>query len=696
MALPITDEEAVSNASNALEITYTSTDTSNSVTTNVMLTTNATNGVSITWGSSVTNVIATNGMVSRPSFNQGDTNVVLTATLSKGTVTNTKSFTLTVLADGPPPLNNTGESNLIDITTLQQLNAMRYDLDGDGEIDPNVNSTGSDAYRIAFLGLDTNQIYRGYELVSNLDFAGSEWASNQSNVEGWDPIGTYVQNNTNASFTAIFEGNSNVISGLYINRPSAENVGLFGGVRENSAELRNLGLSNLWITGSNNVGGLVGQIHNRGTITASYATGTVTGSTGSENVGGLVGHSDNGRITNSYATGTVTGSNDVGGLVGETSRNGKISASYATGTVTGSQNVGGLVGSDAGRISASYATGTVTGSQRVGGLVGWNRNGTISDSYAAGTATGSQNVGGLVGLNASGEMITTSYATGTVTGANNLGDNIGGLVGENRGGTINVSYAAGTVTGSNDVGGLVGWNSRNTAIITASYATGMVTGSNDVGGLVGRNTVGASITASYFDNNTVGIRAAMSTNGTGYTTVELQAPTNYTGIYNAWNVNGDDPWDFSNTGQYPLLKVDFNGDGVATWEEFGMQNALSDAQAVALASNSLMIAYTPPDTNSNNVTTNVTLATNVGHGVSITWGSSATNVIAVSGEVTRPTFGETNATVTLTATLSKEAESATKSFTLTVIALPITDAYAVSNASNALEIGYTVGETIMM
>ena len=52
-----------------------------------------------------------------------------------------------------------------------------------------------------------------------------------------------------------------------------------------------------------------------GTITNSYATGTVSGD---EYVGGLVGYTYSATITNSYATGAVTGSSSfVGGLVGK-------------------------------------------------------------------------------------------------------------------------------------------------------------------------------------------------------------------------------------------------------------------------------------------------------------------------------------------------------------------------------------------
>ena len=33
----------------------------------------------------------------------------------------------------------------------------------------------------------------------------------------------------------------------------------------------------------------------------------------------------------------------------------------------------------------------------------------------------------------------------------------------------------------------------------------------------------------------------------------------------------DDIWDFGTSGHYPVLKVDFDGDGAATWQEFGIQ-----------------------------------------------------------------------------------------------------------------------------
>lgn len=61
-----------------------------------------------------------------------------------------------------------------------------------------------------------------------------------------------------------------------------------------------------------------------------------------------------------------------------------------------------------------------------------------------------------------------------------------------------------------------------------------------------------------------------SPGGEGKTTAELQSPDGYSGIYSAWGNQGD-VWDFGNSNQYPALKADLDGDGVATAYEFGGQ-----------------------------------------------------------------------------------------------------------------------------
>ena len=125
--------------------------------------------------------------------------------------------------------------------------------------------------------------------------------------------------------------------------------------------------------------GLSGANKSGGTITASYATGAVTGM--SDDVGGLVGFTSSGTITASYATGNVTSTgagDNTGGLVGY--NNGStIEASYATGAVTGTTDVGGLVGENTGTISGTnYFVDTT--------IIGGGSNG-IGNGTCGGTCT---------------------------------------------------------------------------------------------------------------------------------------------------------------------------------------------------------------------------------------------------------------------------------------------------------------------
>jgi hypothetical protein len=90
-------EEAVASAKTALAVGYTGSDTSSSVTQNVTLATTGTDGTTVSWSSGNTAVIAADGTVTRPSYTAGNAAVTLTATIKKGTATETKTFTLTVV-----------------------------------------------------------------------------------------------------------------------------------------------------------------------------------------------------------------------------------------------------------------------------------------------------------------------------------------------------------------------------------------------------------------------------------------------------------------------------------------------------------------------------------------------------------------------------------------------------------------------
>ena len=436
---------------------------------------------------------------------------------------------------------DTDDDGLIEVDSLVKLNAVRWDLDGNG-------ASANAGYATAFPNPETgmgcpitatdadDNDCTGYELTADLDFdqnndnritsADAAWWNGGS---GWEPIG----GNSLASvtwgytgFTATFQGNGHTISHLYIDRPGRNAVGLFGATKGKNSVIRNLTLADVNVASKRNVGALVGS--SWGSIEGVHVSGRVSG----DRAGGLVGQLS-GRASRSHSEAVVTGGSAGNRLV----------------------SFGGLVSVLTGSVESSYATGSVTGTHNVGGLVGFmDEDGRVSRCYATGDVTVSvTNGGGLIGLNNSGS-ISACYATGEVSGNGNIA---GGLVGLSRN------------------------PSDNRGAIVASYARGRVTATGSrTGGLGGKG--GASVTNSYWDVTTSGIADDNNAaTGEGKATSELQSPTQtngYAGIYANWNLDldgdantDDDPWDFGTTSEYPALKADFNDDGISTWQEFGRQ-----------------------------------------------------------------------------------------------------------------------------
>ena len=270
----------------------------------------------------------------------------------------------------------------------------------------------SNSHQLQLIAASSTTLGQNYVLVGDLDMSetGAVEAGDSTTYSGmWSgagfvPIGTLsVDVNSRDPFTGSFDGNGHTLSNLTINSDS-DSAGLFG-YTSSTATISAVGLVNASISSTGDyVGALVGV--NEGTISQSYATGTVTGN---NTVGGLAAY-NSGTITGSYATGSVTGSDEVGGLVGENF--GAINQSYATGAVTGDDIVGGLVGlSFNGSISESFATGAVSGVEYVGGLVGYN-TGTIKNSYWDSYATGQSSA---VGIDEDGTLTNVSAVTSDPT-----------------------------------------------------------------------------------------------------------------------------------------------------------------------------------------------------------------------------------------------------------------------------------------
>ena len=287
---------------------------------------------------------------------------------------------------------DTDNDGLIEISTAAQLNAVRWDLDGDGAVDTGVDTAGKVGYLVGFNPVEnqcdnpstmgTTEACAGYELANDVDLNTAPYNTGS----GWTPIGS-----RSAGYNSTFDGNNHKISNLFIDR-SAETTpdlsGLFARV-DSMGSIANLGLEAVSIKAGTSTGALVGTCLGC-TIEGVWATGTITAARRAFSVGGLVGVGF-GTISNAVSAvevsgaGTdpagvaITGHTRFGGLMGRLESNGSITDSYATGSVTvagaGATQVGGLVGEMAGgsSLASSYSTGGVfapADATHVGGLVG--------------------------------------------------------------------------------------------------------------------------------------------------------------------------------------------------------------------------------------------------------------------------------------------------------------------------------------
>ena len=293
------------------------------------------------------------------------------------------------------------DDGLIDIRTAPQLNAVSWDLNGNGMRDAVSPTNWLNFYTNVFVSGFSDMGCpaagcTGYELRADIDM--SIYAT-------WGGIGSSA-----TPYTAAFEGNGHTISNFTISGGTGDDVGLFGGLGLTGAISR-VGIVGASVNaagaGDQEVGILVGE--NQGVIRMSYTTGRISysGSGSASKLGGLVGYNrSDGSVIGSYSTASVTGptsgsTHSAGGLVG----------------LNGAAGIG-----ESGFIHSSYATGAVTlnaDSSVAGGLAGHSRQGEIANSYALGavSSTGAgSTTGGLVGTAHADATSELSYYDSGTTG----------------------------------------------------------------------------------------------------------------------------------------------------------------------------------------------------------------------------------------------------------------------------------------
>ncbi|TVQ95314.1 MAG: hypothetical protein EA399_18340, partial [Desulfovibrionales bacterium] len=235
-----------------------------------------------------------------------------------------------------------------------------------------------------------------FRLEADLDLNG--WNSDA----GWTPIGTESD-----PFNGFFDGNDHLIVNLSIEGQDTDNIGLFGVVGAQGS-ITDIVLSNVVVTGRNNVGALAG--FNTGLISRNHAFGTISGG---GNVGGLVGLNQGGTIRECYAAMDVFSFAEAGGLVGS-SVAGTIEDSFAQGPVGGMKGSAGLVGVlDFGSVSRSYASGLIVtdaSGQDFGGLIGRSNNDpAVTHSYWDTQRSGQTDSAAGTGLTTEEMRDSTSY-----------------------------------------------------------------------------------------------------------------------------------------------------------------------------------------------------------------------------------------------------------------------------------------------
>ena len=399
---------------------------------------------------------------------------------------------------------------------------------------PQGNGTSGDPYEISTLIdlrwlSETSSVWDSH-FIQTADIDAST-TNGWNSGEGFSPIGIWVTN----YFSGSYDGQGYEIDNLYFNRPASDNLGFFG--HTFGAEISNLGITNINMSGASNFGSLIGIMRQSNVINC-FSTGSIEGS--GVNVGGLVGScSESSSITNSNSTVTVLGT---------------------------SVYVGGLVGNNLSSITNSYSTGFMMGDfEYVGGLAGIN-NGTITNCYSTADVYG--------------------YTYG-----NNF---IGGLVGKNNFASIMNSYSTGTVFGNDYVGGLVGFDYIGT--ITNCYSIGNVTGGSYTGGLIGYS-VSSSVTDSFWDTGTSG--QSWSNGGTGKSTAEMKDVSTFTdlatvGLDSPWDFVGNPNDDVGNEDIWNIDDSRFNdGYPFLSWQNPPVIPGIPQNVTISISLTEVIITWDP-------------------------------------------------------------------------------------------------------
>lgn len=372
-------------------------------------------------------------------------------------------------------------------------------------------------------------------------------AANAGGIAG-NAAGSKISNATNeGDVTTTTTTSNNTAVGTYYN---AGNVGGIVG-RAEDTNITNVENKENTVAGAHNVGGAVGYLTGKSTVSGAINNGGDITATGARRNDG------NNNINNGFAQESVRDNaqeifniGNMGGIVGymygdetyikDSSNRGTVHSAYITDQdnvldISEAANAGGVVGKidrsntkqlndknnivDAdgnqaqAAVSGSYNTGDVQGYTGVGGVAGFMYNGEVTAAYNLGKISATRkaqpdtiqplNMGGVVGDSTEGTdasiLVYDVYNAGQIGDEtyNLYGRHVGGVVGR-LSGKIEKAYNTGDIyNGFNVVGGVVGYWYKGT--INNTFNTGNITVVNNnnaesqVGGIVGAADISTSV-----------------------------------------------------------------------------------------------------------------------------------------------------------------------------------------------------------
>ena len=307
-------------------------------------------------------------------------------------------------------------------------------------------------------------------LDESLDLGGRYDKDGNKLGTEWTPIGIKKSADEIFPFKGTFEGNNNVISGIYINKPLEESLenqhlGLFGYV--DTSTINNLTIKNSYIEGYSNIGVVCGRVVNGSNIknmvasniyvNAIKASGIVVGATNT-NVSLSNLYSYNSKI---YGNGLY-----IGGVVGVLQNASSLNNAYSNSIVSNISD---------GRLTAT------------GGILGGISSKSVGNNLVSETIVSSgSGLGGIVGQLQKNSKLINSISYASVHGVNYIGGVVGMSSGTEIGNTLENIKSYAEIQGSGEyIGGVNGCLSSGVNNFTNIYSEVIVRGKDKVGGIIG-------------------------------------------------------------------------------------------------------------------------------------------------------------------------------------------------------------------